>query len=448
MENQRCYRRLVELALAAVVVVTLGCSRRESANRAPVKTKAEAVQVTPVKTIAVTSAEVQQTTLQPATVTAFFRAEIRARVSGFVKEIKADIGDFVEAGADLVVIDVPEMLVRRQVIEARVRRLEAEEQRSQAGIELARARLQSSKAKLAEAKSQMSRVEASLAASEAEFRRTEDLVQRGSLQNRMLDEVRKKRDSELAGKEAMASTIDSAAAEVTVAEAQLTSAEADLQAARAESDVTRRELDEIDVLMNYTILKAPIAGIVTDRRVEPGDLVREASEVGKGQPLLVVSQVDKVRVRIPVPETDAGWVQLGDEVSLNFPFFSSVDSIEGTVTRRSGNLDPSTRTMIVEVDLPNEDGRLLPGMFGQATIRRTVKVDSHVLPAQAIRFDEVGQAYVYVVDADETVTIASITTGMDDGNTIEVLAGIEPGQRVIGPHLRRFTDGQKVAILP
>ncbi|EMI21813.1 efflux transporter, RND family, MFP subunit [Rhodopirellula maiorica SM1] len=411
------------------------------------KKNAAALRVTPVKTVAVAPTEVQRTTLQPASVHAYYRAELRAKISGFVRELKADIGDYVEAGAELATIDVPEMQKQREVIEARIQRLVAEEQRAQAGIDLASARVRASEAQLAEAKSKLSSAEASLAASSAEFNRTEDLVQRGSLQNRMLDEVRLKRDSELASKEAVTSSVQSAEAEVAVAQSQVASAKADRDAARAETEITRRQLDELDVLLSYAVIRAPFAGVITDRFVQPGDLVRESSEVGSGKPLFVLSQIDKVRVRIPVPESDASLVNPGDEVTLTFPSFTAEAPITASVTRRSGSLDPSTRTMMVEAEIANPDGKLLPGMFGQASIHLATKAAANMLPARAIRFEESGNAYVYVVGQDETVSIAPITMGMDDGNSIEVLSGVEAGQRVIDAHLSRFTNGQKVSVL-
>ncbi|TWT83816.1 Toluene efflux pump periplasmic linker protein TtgD precursor [Planctomycetes bacterium CA13] len=420
-------------------MLTVGCTSDQ-----PVVMKSEAVRTVPVKTVAVTTTKVQRTTLQPATVHAFYRAEIRAKASGFVKTLNADIGDYVEAGAELATIEVPELFKQREIIEKRILRLVAEERRSLAGINLADARVRSSQALLSEAKSQMAGVEASLAASQAEFDRTQDLVQRGSLQSRMLDEKRMKRDSESARKEAMASSIKSAEAEVVVSEAQVESARADFDAAKAETEITRTQLEELEVLVAYATIKAPFAGIITARSIEPGNLVRQSSEVGNGRPLFVISQVDKVRVRIPVPETDAPLVNPGDEVTLTFPSFASEPPIVGTVSRRSGSLDPSTRTMMVEADLDNSDGKLLPGMFGQASINLSTKIAANMLPAQAIRFDEVGKGYVYIVGDDATIVRADVTTGIDDGNSIEVLSGVLPGQRVVGSHLKRFVDGQKV----
>ncbi|EMI40921.1 efflux RND transporter periplasmic adaptor subunit [Rhodopirellula sp. SWK7] len=429
-------------AVLALCLLIAGCTGTK-----PVAKKVDSQFIVPVKTVAVATSSVKRTTVQPATVHAFYRAEVRVKASGFVGAIKADIGDYVEKDAVLAIIDVPEMLKQRDVVEAKIGRWESEERRAAAGVSLAEARVRSAEAMLAEAKSQLGGVEASLAASESEFNRTQDLVQRGSLQNRMLDESRMKRDSELARKQAKASSVESAEAQVEVAQAQVDSAKADLDAAKAETEISRRQLEELDVLIGYATVKAPFAGVVTERNVEPGDLVRESSEVGSGKPLFVVSQIDRVRIRIPVPESDAPLVNRDDEVTLTFPSFEGEKPLVAGVTRRSGSLDPSTRTMMVEVVVDNPDGKLLPGMFGQASINLSTNAAANMLPAQAIRFDETGNAYVYAVDSEETVSVVPIQTGMDDGNVIEVLSGIGPGQRVIGSHLKRFVDGEKVTVL-
>ena len=413
----------------------------------PVSKKTETDGAVVVRTVAVAESEVVQTTLQPATVQAYYRSEIRPRTSGYVSEIKADLGDVVQAGDILAQIDVPEMRKQREVILARIIRLEAEEKRAAAGVNLADAQVRSAQARLAESESEMSRVDASLAAVQSEFDRTSDLVERGTLQNRMLDEVRQKRDSERAARQAVGSSIDSARANVAVAEAQKTAAEADLEAAVAETAIAQRELEELDVMIDFASVRAPISGIVTDRSVEPGDLVGRLTEQSSTRPLFVISQVDKLRVRIPVPETDAALINPGDAVALTFPSFSGEPAIRASVTRQSGSLDPTTRTMMVEVELENTSGKLLPGMFGQASITLSTNTAAKMLPSRAIRFDESGKAYVYVVGQDDTVTVAGIETGLDDGKSIEVRSGILPGQRVIDAHLKRFIDGQKVTVL-
>ncbi|WP_236696733.1 efflux RND transporter periplasmic adaptor subunit [Rhodopirellula islandica] len=430
------------LATVAVLCFLTGCS---DANRVAKKTQPQPA--TPVKTVAVTPTEVTRTSVQPATVHAYYRAELRSQASGYVESFTADIGEYVEAGTVLATISVPEKHQQRRVIEARIGRLEAQEKQAAAGVRLAEASKRSAQAKLAQAKSEGAAVEASLAAANAEFNRTEDLVNRGSLQNRMLDEARMKRDSESARKQAVESAVASAQADVEVASARVESAQADLETAQAETEVTRRERDELDVWIDYAEIKAPFSGIVTERNIEPGDLVRAASEVGLGKPLFVLCQIDRVRVQIPVPEKDAPLVDPGDEVRLTFPSFASEPPLTAQVTRRSGSLDAQSRTMMVEVEIDNTDGKLIPGMFGQASIELTTQTAANLLPAQAIRFDESGNAFVYVVASDDTISIQEISTGVDDGNFIEVLSGVEPGQSVVDAHLSRFIDGQKVAVV-
>lgn len=434
------YRTSSWIAITALLV---GCTAAE-----PMLESGKSDRVIPVQTVAVQSQPIERSSIQPATVHAYYRSEIRSRVPGYATELHADIGDLVSAGDRLLTIDVPELQKRRDIIQARIDRLIAEEKRASAGVELAKAGVISSRALLAESESKLEQVDASLAASDSEFKRTEDLVQRGSLQDRMLDEVRKKRDSVRAQRTAALSSIESAKAEVTVAEAQQTAAEADVDAAKAQTTIARRELDELQVMINFATITAPIRGVITQRHVELGDLVgKTSSGEASANPLFVVSQIDKVRVRIPVPEVDAARVGRGDQVTVTFPSFAGEPPLTGTVTRLSNSLDTNTRTMTAEVEMDNAEGKLLPGMFGQASIDLSSSVAANVLPSRAVRFSEDGKAYVYVVGPEQTVSIAAVEVGQDDGRQIEVVSGVQPGQQVIDAHLKRFTDGQKVNVL-
>lgn len=421
-----------------------GCQMQQS----PTQTAKKERQPIPVKTVAVTETTVERSTVQPATVHAYHEVEIRPKVTGYVKEVKVDIGDVVTPETVLAIVDVPEMDKQKAVIQARIARYESVENQAQAGIELAKADVVSSEARLAQAKSELSRDDASLAASEAEFARTQDLVNRQSVESRLLDEARKRRDSELANRQATQSAIISSEADVTVANAKLSAAQADLATAQAETQIAQRQLEELEVMMNYATLKAPFDGVITKRTVNPGALVRENDASSSARPLFVVSKIDRVRVHVAVPESDAASVNKGDPLTLTFPFFADETPITAEVTRISNSLDASTRTMLVEAEIQNTDGKLLPGMFGQASIQTSSKIAAKMLPARAVRFDETGKAYVYSVDANNTVTVVDISTGFDEGGRIEVSSGLDANQRVIDTHLRRFTTGEKVTVLP
>lgn len=440
--NDRAPSPVYLLAFAIAVASSSGCGPVQPIMKSP-----DGLKTVAVKTVAVAQSEVRRTTMQPASVHPYFRAEIQSRSNGYVTSINAEIGDFVQQGTTLAVIDVPELTQKRRVIQSRIDRFTAEEQRGKAGVRLAEAQLQSARALVDQAKSNVGRNDALLAAADAELNRTQDLVRRGSLQNRMLDESQKKRDAEFAGRQAMTSTVQSAEADVVVAAAKLDSSKADLASAQAETEIARRELEQLDVLIGFATLRAPFSGIITQRRLELGDLVNNQTDGSSQQPLFVVSQIDKLRVRIPVPETDAPLVNLGDKVTLTFPSFANESPIISSVTRHSGSLDPSTRTLLVETELENTDGKLLPGMFGQASIELETKIAANMLPSRAIRFSESGKAYVYALNETDTVSILDIETGFDDGSQIEIRSGLSHGQHVIDAHLRRFSDGQKVTVL-
>ncbi|MEQ9407881.1 MAG: efflux RND transporter periplasmic adaptor subunit [Fuerstiella sp.] len=396
----------------------------------------------PVRAVTVQAAESSRSSTQPATIAAFYRAEIRARITGYVTRVHADIGTAVSQGDVLAEVDVPEMDAELVVRQETIARLQAELKQMVAGIELQKSGVSSAKASLQQVKAEAAGRDAQLAADEAELQRVDDLVRRGSVEPRLLDEARKRRDSSLAQQTAARSAIGSAEAEVGVAESRLASAEAGRAVADAKIRIAEAELTQLRALLAFRQIVAPFDGIVTHRLLNPGDLVSSS----EGRILFEVCQVDKVRCRIAVPERDAAFINQGDRVRLTLPSFAETE-FEATVSRTTQSLAPETRTMLVEADLPNSEGRLLPGMFGQATISSAKNSSVGVLPARAIRFAEDGSAYVYVVQNDSRVKAADIRIGNDDGTSVEVIEGLKVGQTVVDAHLKRFSDGQLVQVV-
>lgn len=435
--QQRIFKQHLVALVIALSFGAAGCSR------APQSLPQKAVAPVKVRTVSVKQVQTTRTTTQPATVHAYHKASVRSRVSGYLKEVNVDIGDVIEADKPLATVDVPELKQQQKILAAQIARRKAEETQAKAGIELAEANVTAAKARLAEAKSQLKSIDASLVAADAALRRVSDLVGRGSLEARRQDEAREQRDATMAKKEALQSTVESSTAAVAVAEAQQAAAAAELTVAKAETKIAEQQLKELDVQIGFASLKAPFTGIVTQRHAEPGDLV---SASATSPPLFVISRVDVVRIHVSVPEHDAALINRGDTLKLTFPAFAAESGMEAKITRTSGSLDPSTRMMLVEAEVKNEDGKLLPGMFGQAEISLGTEAEVAVLPARAVRFSEEGDAYVYALK-DNEVSVVKITTGADDGSTIEILAGLDAEQVVIDAHLQRFADGQKVEIL-
>jgi RND family efflux transporter MFP subunit len=388
-----------------------------------------------------------RTTTQPATVHAFHEARIFAKAAGYLTELQVDIGTTVTAGDVLAVIGIPEMASQREAQLAKIRRLEADERRAESQLAVAQASISSYEARRDKSKAEVDASEAELAAALVELNRVTDLVNRRAVADRLLDEARRKHDAAAAAKTAAAAAVESAEAELNLAKAQSDTALADSDVAKAMTDVARRELDELDELIKYAQLTAPFDGVVTHRNIDPGDLVRNA-QTGAGEhgpALFVIARLDKVRIRVPVPERDAPLATVGDQVTITLQALPG-EIFEGEISRVAGALDEHTRTMLVEIDLPNPDGRLRPGMFGQATITLADPGGTLTLPANAVRFDEQGKGYVYVVDASNQVAITEVETGIDDGEQIEITAGLKGDERIVGPLLRRLKAGQEVTI--
>lgn len=377
----------------------------------------------------------KRTTTQPGTVCAFFEAELYARVGGYVKKLYVDMGDQVEEGQKLAEIDVPDLLKAYERQEAEVMRLQSEKGRCDAAIEVAKAKVELGQAGVMEA-------EARVAADRSEHQRIEQLVESGAVTQRLRDET-------LSRLQASEAALSSQKANLNVAQAELRMAQATAQAAQAAGKVGEKQLEELGISIGYATLRAPFKGVVTQRAVDPGDLIQSAQSSSRGEKkaLFTIAQIDKVRVQVPIPQRDAALADVGDKAQFTYEALRG-KALEGTISRLSKSLDRITRTMMVEVDFPNADGRLLPGLFGQMTIVLEERTDRLVLPAACIHNEENGgECHVYVVDSSDKVQQVPVTTGFDDGRQIEVTAGLNGNERVVTGMLSRLSPNQTVKVL-
>lgn len=438
-----CFAAL--LAAGGFSMSLSGCNRDET----PAQTESSAkVDNTPtVRLVAAELTTIERTTTQPATIHAYHQAEIHSKVAGYLSELNVDIGQTVEKGDILGVISVPEMQISYERKEAEIRSLQADQESAAAGVKLAQADVQAAQAQQSQAAAEVAQTDAQLNADTSEFNRVTQLVEQKAVAGRLLDEARQKLEASTSAKAAVQAALQSAVAAVTVAREKAAVAEAAVKAAAAQTDVVRKELEELATMMQYAILKAPFRGVVTQRHVDPGDLVRniqDASESSR-EPLFEIAQVDRIRLRVAIPETEAPLTRVGNAVSLQLRSLPGRE-FEGTISRMSRRLDESTRTMTVEVDLPNTEGLLIPGMYGEATVVLQSTPDALVVAATAVRFDETGNSSVYVVGADNTINVVAVTTGYDDGRQIQILSGLDASDRVAGGMLGRFKTGQKVKV--
>ena len=245
---------------------------------------------------------------------------------------------------------------------------------------------------------------ADVSALESAYRREAELVERGSITERAAEETKNRLDAALARQH------------------------------------------EAEAQMEYATIQAPFDGIVTQRTIDPGDMVYEAtSPKGSDQPLLKVAQVDVIRVKTYLPEHETVWADIGDPATITFDALPG-QVFSGQVARSSRSLDPSTRTMQVEIDLANPDGRILPGLYGRTEIVLETRRNTLALPATSVRFGEEG-AYVYVIAGNGSAHSMSVEIGLDDGNWLEVTNGLSINDRVVDGMVGSLVEGEQVRIV-
>jgi len=187
-------------------------------------------------------------------------------------------------------------------------------------------------------------------------------------------------------------------------------------------------------------VRAPFDGVVAAREVDTGHLVSATT----GKPLLVVVQADTVRVHVDVPEVDAVFIEPGVEATLRMPSLPGGE-FTGAVTRSTWVLNQATRTLRTEIDVPNMDGKLRPGMYANARIKVAEKTDALVLPKTAI-LTSAGQSFCWRIETDGTVVRHPIQTGIESGGEVEILGGLNGSEPIIGVNAGAFREGQRVEV--
>ncbi|HEX8954380.1 MAG TPA: efflux RND transporter periplasmic adaptor subunit [Polyangia bacterium] len=216
-------------------------------------------------------------------------------------------------------------------------------------------------------------------------------------------------------------------------------AEAETQVGVAE--VASAQVATLAQQKSYEVLRAPFAGTVTARYADPGALVQAATGAQTGAlPLVTISTPERLRVYVYVPQHDAAFVKVGDRAQVTMPDRADLQ-IEGTVTRRADELDPRTRMMLVEVDLDNRDGRIVPGSYVTVTLTFATAPEI-VVPVEALVLS--GQkASVFVLDGD-TVHARPVTVSDNDGTLVRLAHGLRAGELVALNLGDNVADGARV----
>ncbi len=332
----------------------------------------------------------------------FQEIDVFAKESGYIKDLPVDYGTHVKKDQLIATLEIPELQSQLREDDAAIRN--ATEQ-------------------ITHARNELERVEAQHKVVQLQFDR--------------LNSVAKSKPGMVAQQEVDASegAALSTAAQVEASRANLQSAQSALASAQA-----KREKDQD--LFNYTRITAPFAGVITQRFANLGALVQAGTGSStQAMPVVRLSEDDRFRLVIPVPETYVKYIHINDPVSVKV---SSLDrTFPGKIARFSVDVREDTRTMHTEVDVLNPQGVLLPGLYAEATIQLEHKQDALSVPLQAV--DHNGdRTTVDVIDASDRVEIRQVVLGIQTATDAEVLSGLEEGDMVVVSDRSSLKGGQVV----
>jgi RND family efflux transporter MFP subunit len=388
------------LLTAGAAVLTMGAAAGCSQPHASESTAAAATPVVAVEKAARTDLA------QTLTVTAEFRPfqeiDVHAKVAGYVKAIYVDVGDRVQAGQLLAVLEVPEMQDELRQGEAAMSRAQEEVNRAQADLE-----------------------------------RAESVRQVAHLSATRLESVMKAKPNLVAQQD-----IDEATGRDRVAEAQVSTAKAALASAHQQSEVARAGQQRTQTLFNYTRITAPFAGVVTHRYADTGSMIQAGtSSQTQAMPIIKLSQNNVLRLSIPVPESAVSRIRVGAPVEVTVNALHR--SFPGTVARTADKVDEQTRTMHTEVDVKNPGLELVPGMYASVALELASKKNALTVPVQALERTESGGA-VWVVDPEGKLRVRPVTLGLESADRVEATSGLKDDELIVIGNRSQLKAGNTV----
>jgi RND family efflux transporter MFP subunit len=372
----------------------LACFALAACREAPRKAEAIVLQPVPANVAAAAAVEWPSISEAVGTVRARTSTVIASKVMGYARDVKVHLGDTVTAGQLLVALEARDLDAGWRQAQA------AREEANNASQEVA---------------STSASAAANLDLAKATFRRMDDLYQKKSISNQEYDEATAKVKVAQSAYEATVSKRAQLAAKIQQAEEAVAAAA---------------------VLRGNAEIRAPFAGTVTEKQVEPGSLA------APGAPLLTIERAGALRLEVPVEEAYLSDTRVGQAVTVKFD--SLGHSITAQISEIAPSVDPASRAFVVKIDLPAEL-RLRSGVYGRAQFsrgtRRTIAV-----PAAAVA--EQGQVQSVMVAEGGFARTRLVTTGQKQADLVEILSGLTAGEEVVSPHPANLADGARVEARP
>jgi RND family efflux transporter MFP subunit len=398
------------LILAAVAVLLSSCSKHEVVEAGgPSSAEAPAVAVAKVQAENLSHNLVLTAEFKP-----YQEVDVMAKVAGYIKEINVDVGDRVRENQLLATLEIPEMADDLRRANAAVKRSEAEVRRA-----------------------------------EDELKRAESAHDIAHLSYQRLSAVAEKKPGLIAQQE-----IDDAQSKDLVAEAQVSAAKSATASAEEQVNVNNSDVERVKTLIDYTRVTAPFTGVVTKRFADKGSMIQAgtASQT-QAMPVVRLSENSLLRLILPVPESVVPTVHIGQQVAVRVPTLNR--NFPGKVARFADKLSLATRTMDTEVDVPNPNLVLIPGMYAEVDLSLAQRNGVLAIPVTAVDMDNdasqseggkpaAAKGRVMVVTPNNRVEVRQVELGLETANKVEVRSGLNEGDMVVIGGRAGLQPGQEV----
>jgi RND family efflux transporter MFP subunit len=232
----------------------------------------------------------------------------------------------------------------------------------------------------------------------------------------------------------------------SVSRQDLDNANGDLAARKAMAQSADANVKRLEEMESFKRVYAPFTGIITQRNVDPGTLINAGNGGSQTKEMFDLALIDPMRVYVSVPQAYSPSIHVGLKACLSLTELAQ-RSFCGSVVRTANAIDPNSRTLLTEVDVPNGSGTLLPGAYAEVHFDVKVTGQRLSLPINALLFRPDG-TMAAVVGPDGRINLKKITVGRDFGNTLEILQGIDPTDRIVINPPDSLEQGESVNVAP
>ncbi len=396
---------LIAIVLAIVILIAIafigGFVPMQKRNATLLAEASEQAQALPrVEVITVAQASGQSEMQLPGSIEAVTEAPVLARADGYLRKRTVDIGDRVRSGQIVGEIEAPEL--DQQVMQA------------QASLDQSRAALEQAQANYEQGKSNMELAKVTA-------QRWANLATKGVVSRQENDQYQAQYQAQAANLRALEKAIAAQRSNVSASEANLS---------------------RLRDMQSYRTVRAPFDGVITQRNVDVGALVNAGNTM-----LYRVAQTAMLRTYVNVPQASASLIHTGETATLTVSNLSG-RKFTGTVARTANSLDPTTRTLLVELHVPNKDGALLPGMYCQVELSAKRDNPPLLIPSDALIVRTGENMVALVRQPDHTIHLQPVGVGRDFGNKIEITSGLHLGDVIIPNPGDTAEENRKVEPVP